>query len=228
MKTNPSSLGRWILCLTALVAAAVMAQTNPAAQQIVRFTVFAAEPIDDLGYLPAPGAAVVPLQFYPTARSPRYEHRGRLPLRLVTVGTGETVAEIPIPDGLREVLLLVSAPGGPPEPRRRDVTVLDDGPRQRGPGQIQILNLSGLELEAELNGRRIPAEAGLNGAVNAGQSARIILHTAFRGRSYLSWHDAVPLGSTGRALVVLFPPFLRGSLEVQTRVLLDTTSAAER
>lgn len=204
----------------------ILAQTNPVAAPAVRFTVFAAEPIEGLGYAPQPGGAVVRLTFYPTARSPRYEHRGRQPLQLVDTRTGETVAEATIPDGVREALLLVSSTKDATGPARYQVTVLDDGPRQRGVGQIQILNLSGLELAGELNGRRIGLESGLNPAVSAGRSARLVLRASFRGRSYLSWHDTIPLGPPDRALLILFPPYLAGSLEVQTRVLLDEPPAA--
>lgn len=226
-KVGPYLLtGRLVLAVLLLVLAAfATAQTNPAVQPVVRFSVFAAEPIDGLAYAPQPGGAVVPLVFYPTARSPRLEHRGRQPLRVVETGTGAIVAEVAIPDGVREALLLVSSTASGAGPRRYQVTVLDDGPRQRTAGQIQILNLSGLELAGELNGRRIDLPAGMNPALNAGGAARLVLRTSFRGRSYLSWHDTIALGAAERALLILFPPFLPGSLEVQTRVLLDEPPA---
>ena len=163
----------------------------------------------------------MPLTFYPTARSPRQEHRGPRPLRLVEISTGVTVAEVAIPAGWREVLLLVASTSGSTGPRRYQVTVLDDSIRQRAAGQLQILNFSGLELSGELNGRRIGIAAGLNPALSAGRSARLTLRASFRGRSYLSWHDTITLGPVERALLILFPPYLAGSLEVQTRVLLD-------
>jgi hypothetical protein len=209
-------------------AGAIRAQPSPVAQPVVRFTVFAAEPIEGLGYAVQPGGAAVPLRFYPTERSGIHEHRGREPLRLVEVRTGDEVAVVPIPAGMREVLLLVSPMTAGPGGRRHRVTVLDDGPRQRTAGQIQILNLSGLDLSGELNGRRIAIEAGLNPAVSAGRSARLVMRTRFRDRSYLSWHDTISLGSAGRALLILFPPFLSGSVEVQTRVLLDEIGARGR
>lgn len=202
-------------------AGPIRAQTNPAALPVVRFTVFAAEPIEGLGYLAQPGGVVVPLTFYPTARSPRQEHRGPRPLRLVETNTGATVAEVAIPAGWRDVLLLVASTPGGTGLRRYQVTVLDDGPRQRAAGQLQILNFSGLELSGELNGRRISIEAGLNPALSTGRSARLTLRASFRGRSYLSWHDTITLGPAEHAVLILFPPYFSGSLEVQTRVLLD-------
>lgn len=206
----------------------IRAQPSSVAVPVVRFTVFAADPIAGLGYVSQPGGAVVPLRFYPTERSAIHEHRGREPMRVVEVRTSKAVLEVPIPAGLRDVLLLVSSSAGRlGEPSYR-VTVLDDGPRQRAAGQIQILNLSGLDLAGELNGRRIAIEPGLNPAVSAGRSARLVLRTRFRGRSYLSWHDTISLGPAGRGLLILFPPLLEGSIEVQTRVLRDEIGARGR
>jgi hypothetical protein len=196
----------------------VFAQVVPPAR-IVSFTVFAAEPMADLGYVTPAG--LVPLRFYPTARSPRYEHRGRQPLRLVRLPGGEPVAEVPIPAAWRDALLLLTRRAAGSGGFRYEVTPLDDGPGQRAAGQVQMLNLSGLDLMGELNGRRISLDAGLNPALAAGRSARLVLRTTFRGRSYLSWHDTITLAPSGRALLILFPPFLSGSVEVQTRVLLD-------
>ncbi|MES2694667.1 MAG: hypothetical protein V4773_14425, partial [Verrucomicrobiota bacterium] len=74
----------------------------------VRFTVFSAKPITDLAYAPRLGAPPQKMQFYPTARSPRYEYRGLMPLRFVDATTGATVAEASVPSDLREPLLLFS------------------------------------------------------------------------------------------------------------------------
>ena len=225
---------RWLrkVCVAAIAWSAwpgpMLAQPNPAAVPVVRFTVFAAEPIEGLGYAAQPGGAVVPLRFYPTARSALHEHRGREPLRLVDGRTGAEVAAVPIPAGMREVLLLVSPTATGSSGQRYRVTVLDDGPGQRTAGQIQILNLSGLELAGELNGRTIAIASGFNPAVSAGRSARLVLRTRCRGRIYLSWHDTINLGPTGRGLLILFPPFSAGSIEVQTRVLLDEIGARGR
>jgi hypothetical protein len=222
-----SPLHRWRLSLVLFafaLTACGFAQPNPVSQRTVYFTVFAAEPIEGLAFV-APDGTAVPLRFYPTERSPRLQHRGRGPIRIVEARGGAVVAEVSVPAELREVLLLVQPrPAGGPGPRV-EVTVLDDSARQRAGGQIQILNLSGLALTGELNGRRIELQAGMNPALNAGRSARVVLRTTFRGRSYTSWHDTIALGPTERALLVLFPPFLAGSVEVQTRVLLDGTTS---
>ncbi|MDO8542863.1 MAG: hypothetical protein Q7S40_20670, partial [Opitutaceae bacterium] len=53
------------------------------APQTVRFTVFAARPITDVTFTPRANAAAQKLTFYPTARSPRYEYRGVMPLHFL-------------------------------------------------------------------------------------------------------------------------------------------------
>jgi hypothetical protein len=211
-----------------LLVAGLLVLGEPAVSQpgigpprLVRFSVFAAEPIEGLGYASPTGADAQPLRFYPTARSPTLEHRGRQPLRLVHLATARNVATVAIPEEIRQALLLVSPGSAGPGTASYRVTVIDDGPGQRGAGQIQVLDLSGLNLVGELNGGRLDLATGLNPAVTAGRTARLVLRVEFRGRSYLSWHDTIELGPTGRALVILFPPFLPGSLEVQTRVLRD-------
>src|SRR5512145_1220650 len=93
------------LILAAAFAAGATAQP---ASQAVRFTVFAAKPISGLAYVPRPNAAPEKLQFYPTARSPRYEYRGAMPLRFVDATTAEVVAEAIVPPGMRDALLLLT------------------------------------------------------------------------------------------------------------------------
>ncbi|MEK7248557.1 MAG: hypothetical protein AAB092_08825, partial [Chloroflexota bacterium] len=49
----------------------------------VRFSVFSAKPIKEVGFAPRAGVAPQAVAFAPTARSPRYEFRGAMPLRFV-------------------------------------------------------------------------------------------------------------------------------------------------
>src|SRR5688572_25599165 len=60
---------------------AAIAEAQPAGLASVRFTVFSARPIADVAFAPRAGAAPQKVVFYPTARSPRYEFRGAMPLR---------------------------------------------------------------------------------------------------------------------------------------------------
>ena len=49
--------------------------------------------------------------------------------------------------------------------------------------------------------------------------------TVFKQRTYQSYACTATLGRNERALLILFPPFYAGALEVQSRLLLDKPAA---
>jgi hypothetical protein len=202
---------------------------NPAVLQSVRFTVFSAQPIKDVAFAPRAKAAPVTLVFQPTARSARYEYRGAMPLRFVDATTGTPVAEATIPPGMQNALLLFSplaagkdAGGG----LRYQISVLDDGAGRHGAGGLAIINLSGLALSGTINKQAITLKPGLNPTMSVGRAANVKFTTTFKQRTYQSYAGTIALGRNERALLILFPPFYAGSLEVQSRVLVDQPPAA--
>lgn len=210
-----------------LLAGGMFAQPAP---QFVRFSVFSPRPIAHVAFGPKENAEPQTLKFYPTARSPRYEYRGMMPLRFIDAEKGDVVAEAAIPASITDALLLFLPPakgdhdGGP----RYRVAVLDDSAARQGPGGLAIVNLSGLALAGTVNGAGVTLQSGLNPTVNVNRSARVVLRTQLKGRSYQSYADTITLGAGQRALLLLFPPFYQGSLEVQARVLLDAPGVARR
>src|SRR6185295_1119075 len=106
----------------------------------LHFAFFSEHPINDLTFAPRAGAAPQKLQFYPTARSPRYEYRGAMPLTFLDSTSGSSAAEIVIPSGIRDALLLVTlvegGGDGAPTKLRYQVSVLDDGAARHGPGGL--------------------------------------------------------------------------------------------
>ena len=198
-----------------------------ATAQAVRFTVFGAKPVADVAFVPRTNAAPQKLQFQPTARSPRYEFRGTMPLRFVDATTGVVVAEATIPPTIRDALLLFSpvesdaGTGG----LRYQIAVLDDGATRHGPGGLAIINLSGLALSGTINAEKLTLKPGLNPTVSIGRSAKVTLTTTAKNKVYQSYASTVTLGRTERALLILFPPFYKGALEVQSRLLLDQPPA---
>jgi hypothetical protein len=191
---------------------------------MIRFTVFSAEPVNGVGYVPKPEAPAVPLVFYPTARSPRYTYEGGNPLRFyLPANNGTTSApagEVTIPPGVRDGLLLftpASGPGGP----RYSVRLIDDGPGRHPPGAIAIVNLSGLPLRGTVGRTEMVLKDGLNTPVKIARSAPVMLRTMFRGRLYQSYAGTVELEAGERALLILLPPYRAGSLEVQSRLMMD-------
>ena len=212
---------------------ATTAQTAAPAQ-LVRFTVFSARPLAGLTFAPRPNAAPEKVVFQPTARSARYEYRGPMPLRFVDAASGAVVAEANIPSNIRDALLLFSplepASAGttktPASALRYQIAVLDDAATRHGPGGLAILNLSGLTLAGSVNDERVTLKSGLNPTLAAGRTAKVALSTVFKNRTYQSYAGTVSLGRNERALLILFPPFYQGSLEVQSRVLIDQPPGA--
>lgn len=207
-------------------ASAVFAQTPKPPELSLRFTVFSAKPVEGLTYLPRANVAPAKLVFYPTARSPRYEYRGGNPVRF-TDASGAVVAEATVPPELRDVLLLVS----PIEPAPASgvkfrVAVLDDGPAHHAAGGLAIINFSGLALSGTIDGKPATLKDGLNPTLAVGRAAKIALHTTLKGRTYQSYVENLTLKKNERGLLILFPPFYKGSLEVQSRLLIDEPPTA--
>lgn len=219
--------------LLAAGAASLPAATHAAAAAggpTVRFSVFAATPIADLAYAPRSGAAVTKLQFYPTARSPRYEYRGQMPLRFVDVTAATVLAEATLPADLREALLLFSPKGSAATPAapgkasalRYQVSVLDDSAARHPSGALSLLNLSGFLLDGTVAKRVVNVEAGLGPTIPIGTAVTpISFSTLIKGRTYTAYRATVQLKGRQRALLVLLPPFNPGGVEVQSRLLLD-------
>ena len=196
----------------------------------VRFTVFAAKPIADLAFAPRPNAAPEKLVFQPTARSARHEYRGPMPLRFIDHTSGAVVAEADIPASMRDALLLfipiqpatsTSAAKGSTASLRYQVAVLDDAATRHGPGGLAILNLSGLTLNGTVNNERVTLKPGLNPTLNVGRTAKTTLTSVFKNRTYQAYAGTTALKANERALLILFPPYYQGSLEVQSRLLID-------
>jgi len=197
---------------------------DPGAAAAVRFTVFSVQPIRDLSFIPRANTAPVKVVFQPTARSVRQEFRGAGPLRFVDATTGDVVAEAVIPPTIRDALLLFSpldAKASAGTKLRYQIAVLDDGAARHGPGGLAIINLSGLALTGTIGAEKVTLKAGLNPTLAIGRSAAVTLTTTFKGRRYRSYAATVALGRSERALLILFPPFNPGSLEVQPRLLVD-------
>lgn len=221
-----ATLGAWIVFWA--LAFGAPAQTPRAAEQAGRFTVFSARPVADLGFAPRAGAPRQPVVFYPTARSPRYDYRSAMPLRFSDGPTGAVVTSVNIPPDIREALLLFSPiVPAPATGLRYQVVVLDDSALRHGAGALVVINLSGLALSGTVGNHEVTLTAGLNPPLAAASSAKIVLRTSAGGRPYQAYAGALQLKKNERALLILFPPFYKGSHEVQSRLLVDDPSAPQ-
>lgn len=195
---------------------------QPAEPPPVRFTVFSLRPVKELAFVARPGGAPQQVVFYPTARSPRYEFRGPMPVRFVEAGSGAVVAEATIPPAISEALLLFVALDTPTAAGLRfQIAVLDDGGARHGAGGMAIVNLSGLELSGVVGRHAVILKSGLHPALAVSGSTAIALRAAHDARTYPSYSDQLEMEPGERALLLLFPPYYPGSLEVQSRLLVD-------
>jgi hypothetical protein len=196
----------------------------PVALQSVRFAVFSPEPIKDVAFVPRANAAPQKLAFQPTARSLRYEYRGPMPLRFIDASTAAVIAEANIPAGIQNALLLfspINAEKSGGAGLRYQIAVLDDGAARHGAGGLAIINLSGLTLSGTINKDKVELKPGLNPTLPIVRSAKLTLNTTFNNRTFQAYASTVTLGRNERALLILFPPFYKGTHEVQSRLLLD-------
>jgi hypothetical protein len=199
------------------------AQPAVSEPRAVRFTVFSTRPASGLAFASRPGVAPSSLLFYPTARSPRYDYRGVMPLKIVDAKTSTTVAEATIPPEISDaLLLLVPIEPAPTTGLRYQVYVLDDAATRQAPGSVAIINFSWLALSGTIDGKPATLQAGLNAVQPVGKSAAVALRTTFKTRSYQAYAGTVELAKNERALLLLLPPFYKGSLEVQSRLLIDS------
>ncbi len=214
------------LILAATVASALIAQAPRTAEQPLHFTVFSAKPLVGLAYTPKPGAVPANLKFFPTMRSPRYDYRGAMPLRFIDAAASGIVGEATVPPEIHDALLLFA----PIEPApatgvKYHVAVLDDSAARSAAGGLAIINFSGLELSGKIDGKDATLRDGLNPVQTVGRTAKIALHTTVKGRTVQAFTESVQLKKNERALLILFPPFNKGSLEVQSRLLVDEPPA---
>lgn len=201
---------------------------SAAPEQTVRFTVFSTRPAAGLTYVARPRQAATPVVLYPTARSPRYEYRGPMPVRILDAKTNTAVAEASVPPTITEALLiLVPIEPVPATGLRYQVYVLDDTAARQAPGTLAIINFSGLALAGTVVGKPVTLQTGLNPAQAVGRTAAIMLRTVAKNRNFQAYANTLELAKHERALLLLLPPFYKGSSEVQSRLLVDSPGGAK-
>jgi hypothetical protein len=212
---------RHLIALCALLFVVPWTLAQRPGQLAIRFTVFAAKPIEGLAYLSTTGAAL-PLNFNPFARSTRHTYNGTSPVKFVDAATKAVVAEAVVPPDIREPLFLFSElPAGQARGLRYQVAVLDDSPTKVPVGHFVILNLSGLKLTGTLDQTALTIEEGSNAPVPLAKAATLRLFASARGTRVQSYADTLKPAKAKRLLLILLPPARKGALEVQSRALVD-------
>ena len=116
---------------------------------------------------------------------------------------------------MRKVLLiLVPDNAARPGAIQYRVLILDDTAQRNKAGTLRILNLSGLELSGTINRGSVTLQDGADEFIRVGDSAVVNLQTPFHGRFYQAYAETLPIDHPGGAVLLLLPPYRRGSLEV--------------
>jgi hypothetical protein len=215
-------MNRTSRCIAAGVLAAVLSLqllAGAAQERIpVHFTVFALRPFEHVVFLPSADVEPLPLKFYPTARSPEVAYVGEMPVSF-SDESGETVAFASIPPEIAKALLIF-VPSGRQYPKY-EIHVLDDGALRHRPGGVAFVNLSGLQLVGKLGSHAIALGPGLSSTLKITSAAELLLESQVGSRRFRSYSQSIELAPGERALLILFPPYYRASLEVQARLLID-------
>jgi hypothetical protein len=217
-----------IVALAAILQGVSAANATPGASPVeatvrtITFRVFAAERIPPMEYEPTSLGDRKPVLFYPTAFSPRYVYKGEGPIRFFRRGVSAPVLELNPPPELNEIVImwLNTTPGSDAGPLG-NVRVLDDAVLHRPLGTASILNVSGLSLRGVWDGKPIAIDEGLSALTSRSSAGTLELRTYFKNRWYPSYRETIEVRQGERALLLLLPPIRRGSLEVQSRWLVD-------
>ena len=210
---------RYLIAAVLAIGAALLTPGRAAsAEQAVRFTVFVSRTASGLSFLPRVGQPSVLVMVWGLASA-----GGPMPLRFQDAKSGVVVAEATVPPSITEALLLfVPLEPLPATGLRYQVFVLDDSSVRQAPGSIALINFSGLELSGTIDGQSVRLATGLNPVQPIGRTAAVALRGTLKGRSYQAYAGTIELKNSERALLLLLPPFYKGSLEVQSRLLIDS------
>ena len=138
------------------------------------------------------------------------------------VPNSSCVAEVDLPPGLQHAFLLFQLiPSAPGRSLRYHVQILDDSTNRGEARTVSIVNLSGLALHGKIGEREVSLPGGMTAPLFVGRATAIELRTPFKQRAFPAYVDTIELKPGERGLLILFPPFRPGSLEVQFRLLLD-------
>ena len=206
--------------------------------QQVEFSVFCRQRLEGLKFINAEGRTEA-LRFYSSSRSPKYNYRGTSPIkifreRVVSGALQPTaieripVAEARIPPSARKLLLVFLA-----EPRPAGLQYIvhsfDDSLANLPAGHIAIFNLSGFTLHGSIGNRPVLLKAGPSFSYPLqGDFIDLRFGTYFGDRFRQTYLSPVILNNNQRAILFFYPPYLKGSPEIQPRLLIQDMDEEER
>jgi hypothetical protein len=217
-----------------LIGSSAYAQTSVLAAKPInlRFTGYAiTPPKTPVLFLPKAGADSKSIRFFSSERSVIYTYTGANPVSFFSEEPStdpqvpfvrKLLGQATVPEAItRPLFIFFDNPAVSKNPQAEPylVFVFDDSPSGLPSGSIVVLNISGFEFLAKINGQIMGIPAGVNAPIRVGRGASMELRTQFRQKYYQSYSSNVLLDAGERALILLLPPINPGSLEVQVRIL---------
>ncbi len=199
----------------------------------VEFSVFCLQRLDGLKFLNAEGQTET-LHFFSSSRSPKYIYRGTSPIRIFRERPGSgalesiAVAEARIPPSAQKLLLVfLAAPGA--TGLQYTVYPFDDSLTNLPAGHISIFNLSDFTLHGSIGDRPVLLKAGPSISYPLrGDFIDLRFGTYFGDRFRQTYFSPIILTNNQRAILFFYPPYLKGSPEVQPRLLIQDLDEKER
>jgi len=197
----------------------------------VRFKVCAARNLKGLRFESRTGV-VESLKFYSSSRSREYAFTGEGPILFFRESDGEpriveaVVDTAGLPANALFIFLARDKDGGTRN-AGYDVVVYDDSDERLPRRHVAVANLSEFPLECRLGDSRFSlASGGFSVPYRVKRSVSLAI-TMVSGSPVFEY-PLVRLERGERALLILFPPYLLGSAEVQARWLRDTRGSERK
>lgn len=135
----------------------------------------------------------------------------------------EAIASVRIDPNWRKVLLIFSKPPADKE-ERYAITAIDDSTNALPPGNISIVNLTGVPIIGDIDGNRIRLEqatASRRQKVMKSETVGITIVAESSVRAHLIFKNTIPVSRQSRSLLFLRPPKRIGSVKIKGQLLLD-------
>ena len=232
MKTLHIFAALWF-CLTANHLQA----SNPSAPlRTIEFTTYGQYPIKDTWYQPickealtdgTPPSAPVKIETHSLTRKGPHTFTGDNTIRFYNPTTQRQVARVELPKKSDKWLLIfLKNPNYTTHPDTQLKYIIypfDDSEKNLPIHSLVLLNLTGRELTGKIGKKRIQLNHGTSPKFKARKSIQINLWMrAKNGHDQLqALSKTYPFKAGNRNLILLFPPVLKGSADLDTRLLVE-------
>lgn len=227
---------KYLLLALLLCPTQLLISTEP---RVAQFSTYAQSPMRNTIYRPVSLAAIaagataepaVQLNSHNLSRTGPYLYTGDEPIQFFDSIRNELIAQVRLPkDSNQWLLVFVRNPNyrkGAEDQLKFLIYPFDDSPSHLPNNSLIFLNLSGRELAGLVEGKRIKLDAGESELHHAQESMPINLWSqGFNSEELLpALIKTYQFDKNHRYLMIFFPPVLKGSADLDVRVLAEKTT----